>query len=393
LSQNSAVNDTWSIVAAIGCFAIAVQVFMIMPVYVGALADSYGFDNRQLGWLTSSELSGQAIAILIALFWIRRLSWRVIMLWSALALMACNLLSVYVDGAYTLLLLIRGLAGFAVGSILAIGCTLLGDTAQADRNFGLLIGAEVFFQVVLFALLPAYVADYGVNAIYCVLAISAVIMLLLSVLIPDQGSRHNSDSVGGKGSFRLPMLGLVGTVIFFAGIMLVWSFIERLGIARGIGPAEIGKALSISGVVSLVGALSAAALADRLGRLLPMLVGIAGILLSYWVLATQTSYWSFVLAASLLAAFWNFWLPYQMGAVAAVDLAGRYVVLIPFAQSLGVAVGPVIAGRIFVGDDFTPLMYFSAVFLLVCLVFFLPLLRTIKSHAARSGKEYLVGTS
>ena len=119
---------------------------MIMPVYVGALADSYGFDNRQLGWLTSSELSGQAVAILIALYWIRRLSWRVIMLWSSLALMVCNLLSISADGAYALLLLLRCLAGFAVGSILAIGCTLLGDTVQADRNFGLLIGAEVFLH-------------------------------------------------------------------------------------------------------------------------------------------------------------------------------------------------------------------------------------------------------
>lgn len=360
---------------------------MIMPIYVGALADSYGFDNRQLGWITSSELSGQAIAILIALSWIRRLSWRLVMLWSALALVVCNLLSVYAGGAYVFLLLIRGLTGFAVGSMLAIGCTLLGDTKQADRNFGLLIGAEVFLQIILFAFLPAYVADYGVSAIYCVLAILAVVALLLSLQIPEQGSRVAADSAEEKPALRLPILGLFGTVIFFAGIMLVWSFIERLGIARGFGSEEIGAALSISGVVSLAGALSAAALADRLGRLLPMLVGMVGILLSYWLLATQVSWWSFVLAASLLAAFWNFWLPYQMGAVAAVDLSGRYVVLIPFAQSLGVALGPIIAGRILTGDDFIPLMYSSAVFLIVCLVVFVPLLRTISSSTIQQAKN------
>ena len=383
LSRGFAVNDTPSIAAAVGCFAIAVQVFMIMPIYVGALADSYGFDNRQLGWITSSELSGQAIAILLALAWIRQLSWRTMMLSAGLLLVTCNLLSIYADGAFTFLLFLRGLAGFAVGTVLAIGCTLLGDTAQADRNFGLLIGAEVFLQIILFALLPTYVADYGVNVIYFALALLALIVLPLSLLIPEQGSRLDAADTSGLPRFGLPVLGLLGTVIFFAGIMLVWSFIERLGIAWGIEPAEIGEALSISGVISLAGALFAAALADRLGRLLPMLAGAAGILLSYWILATQASYWNFVLAASLLAVFWNFWLPYQMGAVAAVDIAGRYVVLIPFAQSLGVAVGPVIAGQILVDNNFVPLMYFSSLFLIVCLLIFMPLLRTIRTGAVR----------
>jgi len=362
-----------------------------MPIYVGALADSYGFDNRQLGWLTSTELSGQVVAILVALYWIRRLSWRVIMIWSALVLMVCNLLSIYVDGAYIPLLFVRFLAGFAVGCILAIGCTLVGDTAQADRNFGLLIGAEVLLQVIMFALLPGYIAVYGVDAIYSVLASSAVIVLLLSALIPDQGGKHEADPAG-KGQLRLPVLGLFATVLFFVGIMLVWSFIERLGIARGFGSAEIGEALGISGAVSLFGALMAAVLGDRLGRVLSMLAGLAGILVSYWVLATQHSYLGFVVAASLMAAFWNFWVPYQMGAVASVDLGGHYTVLIPFAQSLGVAVGPAAAGRILMGDDFIPLIVCSSVFLLVCLILFLPLLRAIKSNSAGQAAEYLEST-
>lgn len=389
VSLSRSVNNPCSVAAAIGCFAIAVLVFMIMPIYVGALADSYGFNSQQLGWLTSTELSGQVVAILLALYWIRRLSWRVIVAWSALVLMVCNLLSIYADGAYVLLLLIRGLAGFAVGCILAIGCSLLGDTAQADRNFGLLIGAEVFLQVIMFALLPRYIAVYGVDAIYSVLAASAVIALLLSALIPDQGGKHDLEHGGGKGKLRLPALGLFATALFFAGIMLVWSFIERLGIARGFGSAEIGEALSISGAVSLLGALLAAVLADRLGRVLPMLAGVVGILLSYWVLATQHSYLGFVFAVSLMAVFWNFWVPYQMGAVAAVDLGGHYTVLIPFAQSLGVAVGPAAAGRILTGDDFMPLIVYSVFFLVVCMALFLPLLRTTKSNTAARDAEYL----
>jgi len=63
-----------------------------------------------------------------------------------------------------------------------------------------LIGAEVFLQVIMFALLPRYIAVYGVDAIYSVLAASAVIALLLSALIPDQGVKHDLEHVGGKGN-------------------------------------------------------------------------------------------------------------------------------------------------------------------------------------------------
>ena len=90
-----------------------------------------------------------------------------------------------------------------------------------------------------------------------------------------------------------------------------------------------------------------------------------------------------------MAVFWNFWVPYQMGAVAAVDLGGHYTVLIPFAQSLGVAVGPAVAGRILTGEDFMPLIVYSVFFLVVCMALFLPLLRTIKSNTAARGAEYL----
>ena len=119
-----------------------------------------------------------------------------------------------------------------------------------------------------------------------------------------------------------------------------------------------------------------------------MLVGAFGILMSYWVLSVLHSFFGFVIAASLMAVFWNFWVPYQMGTVTAVDLDGHYAVLIPLAQSLGVAIGPAAAGLMLSGDDFLPLIIASTILILACLALFLPLLQVLRSERPAQSRAH-----
>lgn len=374
-SNHNNVNSRWSIAAIIGCFSIAILIFLLMPIYVGALADSYGFASEQLGILTSVEMLGQVVASLSAVYWVRKISWRRVVALCALILISINLLSAYVAGDYQKLLLLRCIAGLAGGAILAVGCALLGDTDQADRNFGFLVAAEVFLQGVLFATFPALMVEHGVQAFFLALAALAVLVLALSTLLPARGVEHLPESSSRQGQNRFPIQGLVATALFFVGILMVWSFVERAGVARGFTVERVGSALSISAFISIAGALSASALGDRLGRVFPMLIGLLGVLLSLGLLLLDMPYWSFLLAVSLMATFWNFWVPYQMGAVALVDSTGHYTVLIPLAQSLGAAAGPALAGQLMGDGNYQLIILVGAGFLIVCLGLFLPLLK------------------
>ena len=370
LAENSHLNSISAVSATITCFTMGALLFLLMPVYLGALADSYGFDYKQVGWLASLELLGQAMSACSAMFWVRKVSWRKVIALSGMLLIVVNLLSIYVGGSYPWLLLVRWVSGVAVGCVLSVGCTALGDTLRVDRNFAFLIAVEMLVQSMLFACLPAYISAHGVKVFYLVLAVSAVIILLMAFFIASNGSEDNQGTGGRVSNLRLASISLAATILFFIGIMMVFSFVERLGVFRGLSAEDIGLALSISTFFSITGALAASVLGDHLGRLLPMVIALFGLVLAIGVLLMPLAFWGYFTGLSLMLVCWNFWVPYQMSTVAIIDPSGRYVVLIPMAQSLGVSVAPALAGQILGHSNYVGVLMAGTFFLVASLGLF-----------------------
>ena len=55
LNQHN-INSIRSILAMITILVAGAFMFLIMPLYVGALADSLGFENQQISRLTAAEM-------------------------------------------------------------------------------------------------------------------------------------------------------------------------------------------------------------------------------------------------------------------------------------------------------------------------------------------------
>lgn len=364
-----------AIAATLSCFVVAVLVFLLMPLYVGALTDSYQLSASQVGWLTSGELFGQALACLAALFWIRRFAWRRIMQYSAALLLLTNITSSLQSHDYELLFALRFIAGFAAGSILALGCTVIGESSKADRYFGLLIAAEVFVQSICFWFLPATISDLGVDAIFYLLAGASLVATIVAPFIPRESHMPGS----AKQAFSAPsgkaVSGLLATVFFFMGITCIWAFIERMGAEKSLSAESIGMALSLSALLSMGGALAAAYTGDKHGRFIPMLLGLSGMLGALWVLMVSQTMWLYLPAVTLLAIFWNLWVPFQMSTVASADAGGNVAVLIPLCQAAGVAIGPALAGLLLSGENFSVIIWTGGSLLVLSLFLFIPLTR------------------
>ena len=82
--------------------------------------------------------------------------------------------------------------------------------------------------------------------------------------LPD--ARHFSGLVLGTG-------GLLAIFVFYVGQYGIWAYLDRMGAAAGLQPETIGEALSLATIIGVMGALSAAVLSARYGRLLPIAVG------------------------------------------------------------------------------------------------------------------------
>ena len=358
-----------------GMICIAVMgpmFFLILPLYVGALFDHLGFDHQQVGRLTSMELGGSALASIVGLFWIRRLSWRHAGACIALALCFFNVLSAFAGTNFDSLILLRVCAGFCAGSLTSLAIVALGDTEKIDRNYAWGLVCQLSISALLFFILPIPIVTLGMNAIYTVLAGCALVGLGGALLLPVAGQppRQVTFTLAGTGK---PLLGLLGGTVFFVAVSAVWAFIERMGVDAGLTNTFIGNALGLSVLASIAGAFIASLIADRFNRFWPMCIAMTGQLLCLLSLTgdiNTTTYFAFVI---LYQIGWTLWVPYQLSVVAAVDNSGHFVVLITFFQSTGIALGPLLAAHFLSGVDYTPVLVIGAVFAIISLLLFIPI--------------------
>jgi hypothetical protein len=104
--------------------------------------------------------------------------------------------------------------------------------------------------------------------------------------------------------------------------------------------------LTVSQFLGIAGAFLAVLFEVRLGRLLPLAIGIIGGAASVYYLVGDiggAEYWIGVCGFNFL---WNLSMPYLLATLADFDLKGRMVVHGVSMQFIGYAVGPAIAARL-----------------------------------------------
>jgi hypothetical protein len=364
--------DSPATIAALIClFILGPMFFLLMPLYVGALADDVGLNNTQIGTLTSVELLGSCFASLSGLWWIRKINWRKAAAAGALLLLSFNLISAMVSHSFGILSVLRIGAGFSSGCLLAIAIAGLGDTEKLDRNFALAVAGQLALSGALFFVLPQLIVSRGVTTIYLAFAACALLALFACLYVPAKGRPRSQLGIGSS-SLR-PLWGLAGSATFFLAQTGFWAFVERLGVNAQLSAGFIGTALGVSTLVGVGAALSAGWLTLIISRFQLMLAAAVGQLACLAVLVDGFSATTYFIAVVLFQICWTSWVPIQMANIAEVDSSGRFTVLIGLFQSIGAATGPVLVVQFLTGSSFMPVNIVAGIFVIISIFLFAPI--------------------
>ena len=378
--QKNSMDAATVITAAIIASAIGALFYNLLPLYLGSAQDYRGLDNRSIGFLSAAFFLGYNVVTISAFFWIRRLHWGLIVAIS-MPVAALSLYAGTVVESYPVLLISVAIAGGAFAAIYGLGTTILGDTSNPGRWYGIKIAAEALTGAVLLLLLPATaIASWGFDGAVFGMIIFMILLSPFLFWIPASGSKDPESDVvpidvpepatsGGSGQPRYIWGAIIATLVFFAGASAMWAFLERVGAQGGHDPAAVGVLLSVTLVFAVIGSLFAAAISSRFGNVKPFVTGGGMFLVALLFLSEPDAFSSYAIGACIVTFAIGLMLPFAVTEIAALDVDGRYVVLSVPAIGIGAMTGPAVAGMLTQAGSYTPLLLFGATMIVVaCLL-------------------------
>lgn len=372
------------IAIAAACVVSIVGVFGLMtqPMVVGVYSDVLGFSLEQGGLIIVAEVAGGALASVLAMFWINRINWRAALVFALVSIVVGNVITTTQSDPNVITALRFAVGFLGQGTAFAIGISIIGNTNDPDRNFGFVIAAQVAFGVVtLFTLRPLVEQYDSIGGMYVPLAVLAAATLVVIRFVPTASAHHEAGAGDeATGTVALPLTALAAMLIWCCGLGAMWAFVERIGVEGGLDSVLALRALGISTMVAIVGALGASALAAKgVGRFMPITVALLAQMAMAWLLQGEMSWVEMTIKAAVFQIFWNMTGPFFMGAIAASDSGGRISVLIPAAQTSGFFIGPAVVGMFLDSWGLAAVNYVTIAFILLSLVMFIPLSARLKA--------------
>ena len=193
--QKNSMDAATVITAAIIASAIGALFYNLLPLYLGSAQDYRGLDNRSIGFLSAAFFLGYNVVTISAFFWIRRISWGLITAVS-MPVAALSLYAGTVVESYAILLVSVAIAGGAFAAIYGLGTTILGDTSNPGRWYGIKIAAEALTGAVLLLILPATaIARWGFDGAVFGMIIFMILLSPFLFWIPARGSKGPESEV------------------------------------------------------------------------------------------------------------------------------------------------------------------------------------------------------
>jgi predicted MFS family arabinose efflux permease len=270
--------------------------------------------------------------------------------------------------SYRVLLLATAVAGGGFAAVYGIGTTVLADTSNPARWYGVKIAAEAFPGALLLFVLPATLAgSHGFAGVVAGMAAMVVLLSLAAVTLPAAG-RHDLNALSEEElatqyealDRRAVWASLVATFAFFSAASGMWAFIERMGAARDFPAESIGNLLAGSLVAATVGSLMTAWLGKRFGNTRPFAFTVGLFLVALYLLGGEPVFAAYALGTAVLTFAIGMGLPFAVAEVARLDADGRFIILSVPAIGFGAMIGPAMAGTLADTGNFAVVLVVAA---------------------------------
>ncbi len=315
-----------------------------LPVWVGALAQHYGFDLEHAGMIVTAFLLGAVVASLIAAPRFNRLPHRLCAVagygGAALAFAAAT----QVD-SFGALLPLHALAGLSLGTGLSIVHGTIGRSANPHRVFAIVGTALGLGAVVFYGAVPPAIASHGGSVLFIffagLMAVTAIACGVFPQGVSDAEHAHSRAPLS-----RAAWLAVAGVTLMALNQAITFSMLDRIGVMRGFGQDRVNQVLLVCGFVNLLPAVLAGLLQQRLSAprvalIAPMLQALLAVIIS-----CSPAFAPYAVAASVFAAVMIFTHTFLFGLIASLDPSGRAVASTPAMMMTGSAIGPALAGSV-----------------------------------------------
>lgn len=331
----------------VACIAFTSQ--MAVPLWVGAVIDSFGFTAETAGTIASVEFAAVAFASYSVAMRIHLFSVRKLCAVGFVLLILANGTSTLIDNA-GLLTACRAVAGIGKGLVISAAFGLAGRSTSPARAFALLNGGYTLFAAAIFFVMPFAIKAAGAAGAFGSLCAATVVGACLLPWIPAARSDGQSTAPAAAEAGDLPssnlsgLLALLALVVLVGGSSVVWTFIERLGLRTGLSIIDIGMILSAAALITVIGPALAHYLDTRAGYTLPVLVGVGIKMVLAGILGMATTAAIFIAAVPFFNAAMLFAVPYLQALMSLADPKGRFAAAAGASMTLGAGLGAYLGG-------------------------------------------------
>ena len=367
----------------VGCWVMAVlgaMPFAVQPFFLSVMSEALMLAPDQVGLLASADILGVVLASFSGFWWTRRFSHQALIKLASMSMVLGYLGLLFAD-TFEAVLSLRFLAGvLGHGIAFSLGTALLCRAPHPDRAIAISVVTQISFSSLLLVALPKVLLSTDIEMVYWSLV--AIVLVLLPPLRLTNNSVRFASEAGRKATIKpLMMWLLVALVCYQLGLSAIWAFIESIGRERQISLEQIGLMLAVILPVSMLGSIFASLLDVRLGRATPVIIATVAGAIGLLIVANTTSITMLAAGFLLHQIAWNFGIAFVYGAIAQVSDQSGTEILAPGSQSLGTALGPVLAGMLASSVNLEAVIWVSIVGMIVgSVVLFL----TRAAHSPRS---------
>ncbi|RME62352.1 MAG: MFS transporter [Alphaproteobacteria bacterium] len=346
MSTRRDVNSDATIFSAIVLGTVGVLSFIVQPGLVQGFVVELGLSEAAANDLAFAEMLGVAAATYIAALVCRFVDWRAIVA-VALMLAALGNLASAALAQPDLFRLARFVTGLGEGGIISLSFAVIGLTAKTERNLALYLVLLLTYGAVGLWIMPRAFAAVGLGGIF--LFWSGVTLVSLATVRFLPAGAH-SRTAGRPTAVTLHArwwgLALFGVLLYNTAIGIAWANLFLIGMEIRPDAQAVANALLLAQFVAIAGALVSVFMEARLGRWLPIIVGVFGGAAFIAALLANPSYRMFALAVSGFNFLWNMVLPFILSAVSDMDETGTMMSRAIAMQMTGLGFGPFFAARI-----------------------------------------------
>jgi predicted MFS family arabinose efflux permease len=315
-----------------------------LPVWVGTLAQHYGFDLEHAGMIVTAFLLGAVGASLVAAPLYNRLP-RAACAFGGYAVAALAFLAASRVSSFGALAPLHLVAGIATGTALSVTHGTIGRSANPHRLFAMAGTALGIGAVIFYGAVPPAVAAHGGPVLFRVFAgLMGAAALACALGFPQAVT-------GGRAQAAAPLPRAAWCAILGVGCMalnqaLTFSMLDRIGVLRGFGQDKVNGLLVVCGLVNLLPAAIAGLLQKRLNPLRVALVAAPLQAALALVVTLSGDFLPYALAGAVYPAVLIFTHTFLFGLIARLDPSGRALASTPAMMMTGSAIGPALAGSV-----------------------------------------------